>query len=201
MQEIVEDFIGIFPNAATEAYCDKVIKWFEYNNKKGVTTDRQRHEGAKKINKDSELFFFENTPNIDDIHVVSTNSKILTSFNMAVSKCYEKYREDYAILDLVGQHKMSDSVKIQKYKPSQGYHVWHCDNSSILSSRRILACMLYLNDIEEGGETEFLYQRKRIKPKQGTIVIFPTFWTHAHRGNPPLKGEKYIINSWLEFMS
>ena len=59
--------------------------------------------------------------------------------------------------------------------------------------------MCYLNDVEEGGETEFLYQSRRIKPKQGTMVICPSSFTHTHRGNPPLKGDKYMINGWIEF--
>ena len=42
-----------------------------------------------------------------------------------------------------------------------------------LSAARELVWMIYLNDIEEGGETEFMYQKRRIKPTQGTMVIFP----------------------------
>lgn len=49
------------------------------------------------------------------------------------------------------------------------------------------------------GETEFLYYPRRIKPKQGTLIVFPGAFTHAHRGNPPLSGDKYIITGWIEF--
>ena len=65
---------------------------------------------------------------------------------------------------------------------------------------RIMAWMIYLNDVEDGGETEFLYQSMRVKPKQGTLVLWPAHFTHMHRGNPPLSGEKYIMTSWLEFI-
>ena len=58
--------------------------------------------------------------------------------------------------------------------------------------------MIYLNTIEEGGETEFLYLKKREKPVEGKLLIFPAGFTHTHRGNPPLKGDKYILTSWLE---
>ena len=58
--------------------------------------------------------------------------------------------------------------------------------------------MLYLNSVTEGGETEFLYQKRRIKPQQGRLVIFPAGFTHTHRGNPPLSGDKYILTSWVE---
>jgi hypothetical protein len=57
--------------------------------------------------------------------------------------------------------------------------------------------MVYLNDVLDGGETEFLYQSRRVKPREGRVVIFPVQWTHTHRGNPPLSGEKYIATSWL----
>jgi len=63
---------------------------------------------------------------------------------------------------------------------------------------RIMVSMLYLNDVEEGGETEFLFQSQRFKPKEGTFLIFPGTYTHMHRGNPPLSGEKYIVTSWIE---
>jgi len=54
----------------------------------------------------------------------------------------------------------------------------------------------YLNDNFEGGETEFLYLNKRVSAKQGRIIIFPAGFTHVHRGNPPIGGEKYIVTSW-----
>jgi hypothetical protein len=58
--------------------------------------------------------------------------------------------------------------------------------------------MLYLNDVEEGGETEFLYLKKRIKPQQNRLLIWPAGFTHTHRGNPPLSNNKYIITGWVE---
>jgi len=66
-------------------------------------------------------------------------------------------------------------------------------------SNRLLTRMVYLNDVEEGGETEFLYQSMRVKPKQGTLVIWPAAFTHTHRGNPPLSNSKYIVTGWTEF--
>jgi hypothetical protein len=53
--------------------------------------------------------------------------------------------------------------------------------------------------VQEGGETEFLYQHMRVKPEQGTLVIWPAAFTHTHRGNPPLSNEKYIVTGWTEF--
>ena len=59
--------------------------------------------------------------------------------------------------------------------------------------------MLYLNTVEEGGETEFLYQSVRFKPVKNTLLIWPAGYTHTHRGNPPLSNEKYIVTGWVEW--
>jgi hypothetical protein len=59
--------------------------------------------------------------------------------------------------------------------------------------------MVYLNDVQNGGETEFLYQSLRIKPTKGTAIVWPSEFTHTHRGNPPLSNNKFIITSWFEF--
>ena len=61
----------------------------------------------------------------------------------------------------------------------------------------MVAWMVYLNDVEEGGETEFLYQSLRIKPKANMAVLWPGSFTHIHRGNPPLSGDKYILTGWF----
>ena len=65
------------------------------------------------------------------------------------------------------------------------------------SRNRSLAWMIYLYDVEEGGETEFLYQQLKIKPKRNTFVIWSGSFTHLHRGNPPISGTKYILTGWF----
>jgi hypothetical protein len=57
--------------------------------------------------------------------------------------------------------------------------------------------MVYLNDVEQGGETEFYFQNLKSKPKQGTLVIAPATFTHTHRGNMPISNDKYIFTSWV----
>ena len=59
--------------------------------------------------------------------------------------------------------------------------------------------MTYLNDIEDGGETEFLYQKIKVKPRKGLTLIWPVDWTHTHRGIVSPSQEKTIITGWYEF--
>ena len=83
--------------------------------------------------------------------------------------------------------------------PDQGYHIFHEDwnKSRTEKSLRYWVVMCYLNDVKNGGETEFLYQGRLIKPKKGTIVVFPPYYTHLHKGHPPKSNSKYILTSWL----
>ena len=89
-------------------------------------------------------------------------------------------------------------LKMQKTRMTEGYHNWHCEHSKHIKDRlTLLAFMVYLNDVDEGGETEFLYQSKRIKPVRNTFVVWPAGFTHTHRGNPPLSNVKYVITGWI----
>ena len=60
--------------------------------------------------------------------------------------------------------------------------------------------MLYLNDVEEGGVTNFPLQKKSVKPKCGTLVIWPAGFPYLHNGEMPISNNKYIITTWLEYV-
>lgn len=200
--DTIKDFMGIFPNAASKEFCDNLVKWFEYNNREGKeggkrTLSRQELEhDVPKHKKDSEIYWL----GMDNL-MLEREAPILKEFDSVVWKSYAKLQKVYgSALDQLGIHKLSPAIKVQRYQPTQGYHVWHPDVSCQSNSGRVLVCLLYLNDVEEGGETEFLYQKLRVPAVQGTLVMFPATWTHLHRGNPPLSGNKYIINTWLQFV-
>lgn len=92
---------------------------------------------------------------------------------------------------------------IQSYKPGAAYFAQHCerDRASLNVVNRILAWMTYLNDVEEGGETFFVIQDVKIKPKKGLTVIWPADWTHTHKGLPAPKETKQIITGWFNLAS
>jgi hypothetical protein len=95
-------------------------------------------------------------------------------------------------------------INIQHYIADQGgYPAWHCEYMPRLdggeSLHRLLLWTIYLNDRFDGGETEFMYQWRKIKPRTGALLIAPATFTHTHRGNRPRGGDKYIATSWVLF--
>ena len=95
-------------------------------------------------------------------------------------------------------------IQAQKYDINKGgYPYWHSEvypqHGHNEALHRVLLFMFYLNDVEEGGETEFYYQQRKISPKQGSMVVAPGYFTHTHRGNKPISNDKYILTSWVLF--
>ena len=96
------------------------------------------------------------------------------------------------------------AINLQRYTGGQGgYPYWHCElypkDASAETLHRHLLWTIYLNDGFAAGETEFLYQQRRIVPKAGSLLIAPAAFTHTHRGNRPVGGDKYIATSWILF--
>lgn len=187
------NFIGVYENAFTPKECENAIELFELYNKNGYTHSRNNN----MLNHKNDL-----TANISPILELDRDPGFISSFHKRFyDYIYPIYNIQYPILQHIRKHK-SKHITIQKTLPTQGYHVWHCEHDAEEISRdRILSWILYLNDVEEGGETEFLYQSLRFKPKTGIFILFPAHFTHTHRGNPPLSGVKYIATGWVEFLS
>ena len=91
----------------------------------------------------------------------------------------------------------NDVFKIHKVRKTEGYHSWHYERNDPPSLERLMVYMTYLEVPEKGGETEFLEQSLRIEPIVGRTLIWPAGFTHMHRGNPPLDGEKMYITGWF----
>lgn len=187
-----KDFIGVYENAIPDDLCDKVIEDFCHYDSLGMTVSRQQNTSNSRHIMDDKQVFLGQTFDAKHMHSFGDIENLLWA------NAYEKYKQEYSVLQDLGPHN-NYNIKIQKTEPSQGYHVWHCEASGRHHANRLIAWIVYLNDVEDGGETEFLYQRKRVEPKKGTVVLFPAAYTHTHRGNPPLSGTKYIATGWMEF--
>jgi|SRR5690606_22573641 len=96
------------------------------------------------------------------------------------------------------------AINLQRYRAGQGgYPYWHCElyprDAQAETLHRHLLWTVYLNDGFQAGETEFLYQQRKVAPRTGSLLIAPAAFTHTHRGNRPEGGDKYIATSWVLF--
>lgn len=193
----IKDFIGVYDGYISESACDKAIDLFKHNESFNKVYSRLDEGFTQEEKSDSSLMITpEHISEFSELEFTINKLKpIITGFKVAL----KRYCDETNILKFVGENIKLDNLKIQKTLPAQGYHLWHVERFSSDTNNRVLAFTIYLNDIEEGGETEFLLQSQRVKPVKGRIAIWPAGYPYVHRGNPPLSGEKYIVTSWLSY--
>jgi len=206
-----KDFIAVWEKFVPASFCEQLIKWFEHKTHGHMEWTPGPDEvwtGEEEFGEDNDLedtpisvrgdFQYGNNLRRKDLSVLVNycNDKITHQINQFLKSCMGHYITEFGQLD--GLPMFSSDIKMQKTSAGGGYHLWHYENSGASHASRELVWMIYLNDLEddEGGETEFMYQHRRIKPTVGTVVIFPAGMTHVHKGNTVLKGDKYILTGW-----
>lgn len=116
-----------------------------------------------------------------------------------LKKCVERYKKRYDWChNQESEWAIVNTYNIQKYEPDHSYFKWHKETGGPVEGKmlRNLVFMTYLNDVNDGGTTEFLYQSLDIKPRKGLTLIWPAGWTHPHRGRPSKTEIKYIATGW-----
>lgn len=186
--------IGIWEQLLSTQECHVLIQHYEALSSMNLSFSRQQLKDAIFHKKaDNAIFMFD-----PECLTLTPDQSLITDFLQKFWHCYEEYIEKYSGLKEIGKHGIR-SIKLQKTLPSEGYHIWHYESDTADRALRFCAWSVFLNTVESGGETEFLYQQLRIPATQGTLAIWPAGFTHIHRGNPPLAGEKYLLTGWIEF--
>ena len=218
------DFIEIYPDTLSSDFCQKFITSFDsspYKNKGrtggGVDTNKKLSED---IYLNQHIEFKDQLTQITQActsKVVDYMRKYFFSLIGSISlvvedpitkKPVQLTEENFNevgkpnILNLIKYLFRLAPINAQKYQKNEGnYKYWHSEifpqqghNDAL---HRTLLILLYLNDVEEGGETDFYYQNKSIKPKAGSMIIAPCGFTHTHRGNIPISSNKYVLTSWV----
>lgn len=203
MRAEIKNFVGIYEDAFSKEYCDKTIAAYESVIAMGFAWNRQEGLGRTQKTRQDDVSYHTSSIFSDaqagGIPISDVSTFLGGEFNdIFWQKCYADYSGNFSVLSENTAVHTIFSNKIQKTSVGGGYHEWHYENGTRDLANRLAAYIVYLNDVEEGGETEFLYYPMRVKPKAGTCIIFPAGYTHTHRGNPPISNNKYILTGWLE---
>lgn len=190
--QLLNDHIAVFDDILSNDFCDDIIKWFEETENMVVGNPEEVNarllrdgRGPNGQGSRKDISYFAN----------HESAPFTDKLRGRINDCAREYITEYP--NLGDYHLTNRDLKIQKTPPHGGYHVWHHEHG-INSGLRILVWTAYLSDVPDGeGETEFLYQGLKIKPKKGSVCLFPAAFTHLHRGNPPYSCDKYIATGWF----
>jgi hypothetical protein len=185
--DMIETYDDVFDNE----WCENFIKHFEHFHTRGKTYSNRREPNLVQDTR----IQYDWAPHPADSYY---DPAWVDNFYQGIENCYLQYRKQHQAVEMCGPHS-AKGMSVQKTGPHEGYHGWHSENMDYPTATRLLVYTLYLNDVEEGGETEFLYQGVKVKPKAGRVCIWPAALTHLHRGNPIYTGSKYLITGWVTY--
>lgn len=185
-----ETFIGgyILPNDIT----DNMLNYFKTNKQRAIPGSFYDTIKGNKIDNDIK-------ESLDYSISAEANHWPIYDYRMCLQECLKKYTERYPELDTLSHFNILEHYNIQYYPVGGGFKEWHSERSSFQQSDRILVFMTYLNNVEDGG-TEFKYQNFKSPAKKGLTLIWPTDWTHTHRGIISKTKEKYIVTGWYNLI-
>ena len=188
MKEEYKDFIGIYDESVPVDLCNEFVENWEEAKKNRTIIDPKEKNLNPLIRKDETAFVAPLSSTIYPKPPVKAYFEYL-------QECFKCYINRYSI-QFNGTF-FNDVFKLHKVRKSEGYHKWHYERGGSSTIDRMVAYMTYLEAPKKGGETEFLHQSLRIEPIVGRTLIWPAGFTHVHRGNPPLDGEKMYIDGWF----
>lgn len=192
------DFIEHYKGVLTKEFCKRVTDWFDFQEEtNSFVIDRR----SDKYVTDTQIFAGSVGSPVYPGFQLNTISPVLHNPIFEVLKtAAQDYFKKYPFIHTAGSHSIID-FKMQKTKKGEGFTGWHYESGDVQHNRRFLTFMIYLNDVNNGGETEFYYQKKKFKPRAGDMLVWPAGFTHMHKGYSPKKETKYIITTWMEYTS
>ena len=175
-----EPLIVILGNVLSNEECDELIRLSKdkmQRSKIGATRE------VNELRTSSSMFFQE------------SENEIITRVEKRIS----------SIMNIPIEH--GEGIQILKYTPGQEYKA-HYDffssTSKAANNNRISTLVMYLNDVEQGGETFFPKLNFSVTPQKGMAVYFEYFYNDKnvndltlHGGAPVITGEKWVATQWM----
>lgn len=219
------DFVEVYEGALDAGVCRQLIDAFEASGKltRGATAGgvntRLKDSWDLNISAHAEWSQVVTVLNTAMLRGLMAYVRKYTYLALAPTVLYRKRADgEMTMLGVDDVRAMNDSelqrlvtqlfrpggINLQRYFAGEGgYPYWHSEISPKADSddnlHRVLLWTIYLNDGFAEGETEFLYQQRKITPRTGSLLLAPAGFTHTHRGNRPKDGNKYIATSWVLF--
>jgi hypothetical protein len=168
------DFTLVVDLALTGVECQKIIN---SSNITGLSSQHlEGHMGYRHLDLDME-----------DLGLSQLSSDLL-----------DQYRSQFPSLDYMDNALAFSPWRFKHFPPTYSYDRWHSEHN-LAVAHRVLCIIVYLSDNDCG--TEFLHDGTVIKSVMGRAVVFPTFWTHTHRGQrDPAGKDRYIMSTYAHYV-
>jgi predicted 2-oxoglutarate/Fe(II)-dependent dioxygenase YbiX len=118
-------------------------------------------------------------------------ARVHNRFGMTLDRALQGYSKKFD-----APYTFHEFYSLLKYRGANEEHYdAHFDGTT--QSGRSISAVFYLNDDYEGGEVEFVNYGVKIKPKAGSLILFPSNYAYSHIAHKVTKGTKYAIVTWV----
>ena len=194
------NLIASYKNKGFESVADGVMSFFDrrtdlHRNGIAFSNGSNNDSDPAKISTDISLVAIDRS----DPEAFALSEVIVRGVDAGL----KKYLQDRPLFNECSPEQslfVNPIFNIQRYAPGEGFKKWHCDwtisEEATEPVHRVLAWILYCNDVESGG-TEFHWQEYHETAERGKLVIFPAGLTHIHRGRVNKIHSKTIATGWI----
>jgi hypothetical protein len=181
-------YVRVYDDVLEPDTCKKMIDIF--NEKQNEFNSRR--ESKYSWEKDYRSFVEVN------ITVEEPFKEFVEDYYVRMKNVYEHYKQVTGVEFFPPKFAFEDARLKRYFNNDYDQFGWHVDVGDRPSASRYLVMFTYLNDVEEGGETEFEIDCL-VKPKCGRMVVFPPMWMYPHKGRKPISNDKYILSTYLHY--
>jgi prolyl 4-hydroxylase len=189
-------FVGDF--LIDHAVCDRLVELHRACDRKGLARRGRLGKGENTIVDPEKKDSFDVV--VDTLPPALADDYGLERYYAELQRCLQQYLEQHPLLKQVGIYRVTESPSIQHYRPDGGFKLPHFERSGYATTTRMLVWMTYLNDVADGGGTQFVYQNHTFEAKKGRTLIWPSDFTHTHVGVVSPTQHKYIITGWMNYV-
>ena len=150
-----------YDNLLSEIECQNISDWFLQHKSIQKEVDRVGYHYAD----------YDNT---------EPRAKELLPMFRAVNRIQEEYAHRNPEINVIPNKCVMPGVRFKWWKPGGAYSSWHCEHTYKFNNR-VMNFMIYLST--NNCSTEF-YRYGNYKTTAGRGIMFPSFYTHTHRGTP-----------------
>lgn len=181
----LEEYIVTFDDIIDDDLCNEILK--EYNEQDWKPT----LVGSGVVDRTIRNV---DTVGISYQHSINVNPEKRKELDKRLFDCASKAIEKYNEMVPLAKIEQDSGYELLRYQEGQ-FYTEHTD--SFKAQPRAVSCSFSLNDDYDGGEWGFFDNKIKIKPKKGSVVMFPSNFMYPHQINTVTKGTRYSIITWF----
>jgi hypothetical protein len=186
--ERIDELVIEFPKLIPDEWCDLIVEWFDINI--------HLQQPGRIVNNNDDKTVFEEFK-LATQSIVPFETPMFELMTKIWHMSYDSY------LNIVERAPIEDvyfrDYSVRVYEKNIGFFKPHVDQHAGGTVTRLFAIILYLNDVKEGGETEFGNLNIKVKPEKGKVLMFPCNFLYPHHANVPISDPKYIATAFINF--